>query len=100
MEDPPVHEKNTQVCPDNFLPTDSVSSVFEGFRLTKHTLKPDAVSSVFSFVPLPKQRKISEVHIEHQVTIKQLVCPSQDSSESRPSSSISSAALATRDIGI
>ena len=70
MEDPPVYDKNTQVCPDNFLPTDSVSNVLAGFRLTKHTLKPDTVSSVFSFVPPlfsfvppPKQRKISEVRI-------------------------------------
>ena len=103
MKDPPVYDKNIQVCPDNFLPTDSVSSVFEGFGLTKHTLKPDAVSSVFSFVPPPKQRKISKVPIaraKHQVTIKQLECPSQDSSESGPSTSISSAAPTTRDIGI
>ena len=63
MEDPPVYDKNTQVCPDNFLPTDSVSNVLAGFGLTKHTLKPDTVSSVFSFVPPPKQREISKVPI-------------------------------------
>ena len=82
---------------------DFVSSVLQGFGPSKHTLKPDAEPSIFSFAPPPKRRKITQVRIaraEQQATIKQLVYCSQCSSEPGTSTSISSAAPATRDIGI
>ena len=98
-----VYDKNARVCSEHFLPTDFVSSVLQGFGPSKRTLKPDAVPSVFSFAPPPKRRKITEARIaraEQQATIKQLVYSSQCSSEPGTSTSISSAAPATRDIGI
>ena len=61
MENPPLNDKNARVCSQHFLPGDFTGSVLEGFEPSKKTLKPDAVPSVFSYVPLSKRRKTSEV---------------------------------------
>ena len=84
----------------SFLPEDFIGSVLEGFGPSKKTLKPDALPSVFSFVPPPKRRKTSEARIAqatHRGIIDELLSsaagPSslQDDAESEP---------ITKDVGI
>ena len=58
--------------------------MLEGFGPSKKTLKPDAVPSVFSFVPLPKRRKTSEARIAqaaHRGIIEELLSPPDPSSQ-------------------
>ena len=104
MENPPVSDKNARVCSNHFLPEDFIGSVLEGFGPSKKTLKPDAVPSVFSFVPPPKRRKTSEARIAQAThrgiidrVIDELLSPAagpsslQDDAESEP---------ITKDVGI
>ena len=100
MENPPVSDKNARVCSNHFLPEDFIGSVLEGFGPSKKTLKPNAVPSVFSFVPPPKRRKTSEAKIAqatHRGIIDELLSPAagpssqQDDAESEP---------LTKDVGI
>ena len=63
MENPPIEDRNASICSQHFLPENYVSSVLPGHGPLKKTLKPEAVPSVFSFVPPAKRRKISEARI-------------------------------------
>jgi len=63
MENPPIEDRNARVCSQHFLPEDYVTSALPGHGPSKKTLKPEAVPSVFSFVPPVKRRKISEARI-------------------------------------
>ena len=64
MEDPPLNDKNAQVCSKHFLPENFTGGVLEGFGPLKKMLKPDAVPSIFCYAPPPlKRRKTSEVRI-------------------------------------
>ena len=60
VENLPIKDRNTRVCSQHFLPEDYVTSMLPEHGLSKKTLKPEAVPSVFSFVPPAKRRKISE----------------------------------------
>ena len=78
MEDLPVSDKNARVCSDHFLPEDFVGGVLEGFGPSKNTLKPDAVPSIFTYVPPAKRRKTSEAQIAqatHRGIINELLSP-------------------------
>ena len=78
MENPPVSDKNARVCSNHFLPKDFVGCIVEGFGPLKKTLKPDAVPSVFSYMPPMKRRKTSEARIaqaEHCSIIDELLSP-------------------------
>ena len=95
LEDPPVSDKNAHVCSCHFLPEDFVNSMLEDFGPSKKTLKPDAVPSVFSYVPPPKRRKTSEYRIAqttHQDIINELLSPGP-SQQSEPEPF-------TKDVGI
>ena len=58
--EPPIEDRIARVCSQHFLPEDYVTSVLPGHGPSKKTLKPEAVPSVFSFVPPAKRRKISK----------------------------------------
>ena len=95
MEDPPISDKNARVCSSHFLPEDFVGSVLEDFGPSKKVLKPDAVPSVFSYVPPPKRRKTSESRIAqatHRGIINELLSPGP-SQQSEPEP-------LTKDVGI
>ena len=82
MENPPIEDRNARVCSQHFLPEDYVTSVLLGHGPSKKTLKPEAVPSVFSFVPPAKHRKISEdriVRTEQWVMVDQLLSTSSSS---------------------
>ena len=75
LENPPVNDKNARVCSEHFCEDDFVAAVLPGFGPTKPTLKPEAVPTRFSFVPVPKRRKTSELRIaraEHRDIIEEL----------------------------
>jgi len=79
----PMEDRNVRVCSQHFLPEDYVTSVLPGHGPSKKTSKPEAVPSVFSFVPPAKLRKISEARIartEQRVMVDQLLSTSSSSS--------------------
>jgi len=83
VENPPIEDRNTRVCSQHFLLEDYVTSVLPGHGPSKKTLKPEAVPSVFSFMPPAKHRKISEAQIartEQRVMVDQLLSRSSSSS--------------------
>ena len=117
LENPPINDKNARVCSEHFFENDFVTAVLPGFGPAKPTLKPEAVPTKFSFVPVPKRRKTSELRIAraaHQNIIEELTSTSLLNDP--PVSSISSASdgeavmdsteyvvpikPATRDVGI
>ena len=89
-------DKNARVCSNHFLPEDFIGSVLEGFGPSKKTLKPDAVPSVFSYMPPPKRRKTSEARIAqatHRGIINELLSPGPSSQQNEPEP-------LTKDVGI
>ena len=64
-----------------------VGCIIEGFGPSKKTLKPDAVPSVFSYMPPTKRRKTSEVRIAqaaHHSIIDELMSPEPSYPEPEP----------------
>ena len=89
MVNPPIHDANARVCSQHFNDNDFVSPVLEGYGPSRHTLKPDAVPTLFSFTSTPKRRKLSEAReakAQQRAVVEELLAE-----DTRP---------ATRDVGI